>query len=87
MKAERVNPRASAASSIACSNPESSERFALAGLPLSTYWATLSYSLARGYPLGSLLPWGVGRALVGQDLLWLFQPYLAFMAAMLALSR
>lgn len=57
----------------------------LAGLPFGTYEATLSYSLAEGYPLGSLLPWGVGRELVGQDLAWLFQPYLAFLAAMLAL--
>jgi hypothetical protein len=55
-----------------------------AGLPPSTYEATLSTSLAYGYPLGSLLPLGVGRELVAQDAAWLWQPYLAFMAALLA---
>ncbi|HUK97475.1 MAG TPA: hypothetical protein VLV46_07445 [Gaiellaceae bacterium] len=50
----------------------------------STYEATLSTSLAYGYPLGSLLPLGVGRELVAQDAAWLWQPYLAFMAALLA---
>ncbi len=55
-----------------------------AGLPPSTYEATLSTSLAYGYPLGSLLPLGVGRELVSQDAAWLWQPYLAFMAALLA---
>ncbi|HEY7396865.1 MAG TPA: hypothetical protein VH538_01070, partial [Gaiellaceae bacterium] len=55
-----------------------------AGLPPSTYQATLSTSLAWGYPLGSVLPLGVGRALVAQDAAWLWQPYLTFMAALLA---
>jgi hypothetical protein len=55
-----------------------------AGLPPSTYEATLSTSLAYGYPLGSLLPLGVGRELVSQDAAWVWQPYLAFMAALLA---
>src|SRR5215217_645780 len=30
----------------------------ITGVPPSTYSATLTYSLAEGYPLGSLLPWG-----------------------------
>ncbi len=55
-----------------------------AGLPPSTYEATLSTSLAYGYPLGSLLPLGVGRVLVAQDAAWLWQPYLTFLAALLA---
>ena len=55
-----------------------------AGLPPSTYEATLSTSLAYGYPLGSLLPLGVGRELVSQDAAWLWQPYLACLAALLA---
>jgi hypothetical protein len=55
------------------------------GLAPSTYEATLDSYLATGYPVGSFLPLGVGRALVGQDLAWLFQPYLAFLSAMLAL--
>ena len=58
--------------------------YSTAGLPPSTYEATLSTSLAYGYPLGSLLPLGVGRALVSQDAAWLWQPYLTVMAALLA---
>jgi hypothetical protein len=57
----------------------------LAGLAPSSYEATLSVNLGSGYPLGSLLPFGVGRALVGVDGAWVYQPYLAFLAAMLAL--
>jgi hypothetical protein len=58
----------------------------VAGLPPSTYEATLSTSLVYGYPLGSLLPLGIGRALVGEDAAWLWQPYLTFLAALLALG-
>lgn len=55
------------------------------GLAPSSYEATLSINLANGYPVGALLPLGVGQALVGVDAAWLYQPYLAFAAAMLAL--
>jgi hypothetical protein len=55
-------------------------------MPPSTYEATLDTSLAYGYPMGSLLPLGVGHVLVGTDLAWLFQPYLTFAAALLALA-
>jgi hypothetical protein len=58
----------------------------LAGLAPSTYEATLSVNLAHGYPLGSLLPLGIGSKLVGTDVAWLYQPWLSFCAAMLALS-
>src|SRR5439155_6122895 len=34
----------------------------------------------------TFMPLGVGRALIGGDALWLYQPCLAFLAAMLALS-
>jgi hypothetical protein len=54
------------------------------GLPPSTYQATLATSLGYGYPLGSLVPLGIGRELVRQDLAWLWQPYLTFLAALLA---
>ena len=54
------------------------------GLSPSTYQATLATSLGYGYPLGSLVPLGIGRELVRQDLAWLWQPYLAFLAALLA---
>lgn len=58
----------------------------LSGLAPSSYEATLAVNLVNGYPVGSLLPLGVGRALVGQDVAWVFQPYLAFVAALLALG-
>ena len=58
----------------------------LSGLAPSTYEATVKISLSGGYPVGSLLPLGVARPLVGQDLAWVFQPYLAFVAAMLSLA-
>jgi hypothetical protein len=57
----------------------------LDGLAPSSYEATLAVNLAQGYPTGALLPLGVGARLVGSDPAWVFQPYLAFLAAMLAL--
>jgi hypothetical protein len=58
----------------------------LDGLEGSEYKGLLSFLLPEGYPLGSLVPLGVGQKIVGQDVAWLFQPYMAFLAAMLALS-
>ena len=58
----------------------------LAGLAPSTYEATLATTLAIGYPTGVLMPLGIGHQLVGYDLAWIFQPYVAFLAAMLALT-
>ena len=58
----------------------------LAGLAPSTYEATLATTLAIGYPTGSLMPLGLGHQLLRYDTAWLFQPYLAFLAAMLALA-
>jgi hypothetical protein len=57
----------------------------LDGLAPSSYEAALAFNL-NFYPLGSLLPLGIGAKVVGQDPAWVFQPYLAFMAAMLGLS-
>src|SRR5262249_3983858 len=57
----------------------------LAGLAPSSYEATLAVNLGHGYPVGALLPFGVGRAIVGVDGAWAYQPYLAFLAAMLSL--
>ena len=59
----------------------------LAGLAPSTYSALLRVDLGTGYPIGSMLPLGVGHELTGQDAAWLFQPYIAFVAAMVSLSR
>jgi len=58
----------------------------LAGLAPSSYEATLAVNLAHGYPLGSLLPLGIGHGLVRTDAAWLYQPWLSFCAATLALS-
>ncbi len=58
----------------------------LAHLAPSTYQATLGAYLGGGEPVGALLPWGLGHQLAGQDLAWTFQPYLALLGAMLALS-
>jgi hypothetical protein len=58
----------------------------LSGLPPSTYEATLAFNLGSGYPVGVFLPLGVGRALVGQDVAWVIQPYMAYMGALLALG-
>ena len=57
----------------------------LEGLAPSSYEATLAFNLPF-YPLGSLLPLGIGASLVGQDTAWVFQPYVAFLAALLGLS-
>jgi hypothetical protein len=55
------------------------------GLAPSTYEATIAVNLPAGYPVGAFLPIGPARELVGYDLAWLVQPYMAVMAAMLAL--
>jgi hypothetical protein len=57
----------------------------LAGLAPSTYYATLEFNLAGGYPIGAFVPFGAGQKLVGGDLAWVFQPYESFLAAMLSL--
>lgn len=57
----------------------------LAGLEPSSYRATLEFNLAGGYPVGTFVPFGAAQKLVGGDLAWVFQPYVAFLAAMLAL--
>ncbi len=58
----------------------------LDGLAPSTYEATLALNLGEGYPGGVFMPLGVGAALLGEDVAWLVQPYMAFTAALLALG-
>src|SRR5207249_12185863 len=58
----------------------------LAGLAPSTYEATLATRLAYGYPVGSFGPLGAAQKLLRTDVAWLWQPYLAFLAAVLALT-
>jgi hypothetical protein len=57
----------------------------LEGIEVSTYQATLDANLSSGYPIGVFIPFGAAQKLTGGDLAWVFQPYLAFLAAMLAL--
>jgi hypothetical protein len=57
----------------------------LSGLGPSSYYATLEFNLASGYPVGVFLPFGTAQKLVGGDLAWVFQPYVSFLAAMLSL--
>src|SRR4029079_173963 len=56
----------------------------LDGLAPSSYEATLDVNFSTGYPLGAFPPLGVGAKLVGQDVAWVFQPYLALLAALMA---
>ncbi len=58
----------------------------LSGLAPSTYEATLAFNLGSGYPVGVFLPLGIGRDLVGQDVAWVIQPYMASCAAGVALA-
>jgi len=59
----------------------------LSGLPQSSYSLLLTGLLSHsGYPVGSVMLLGVGRVLLRTDGAWLYQPYLALCAALLALS-
>jgi len=57
----------------------------LSGLEPSSYASTLQVNLPSGYPVGAFLPLGVGAQLTGRDVAWLVQPYMATVAALLAL--
>ncbi len=57
----------------------------LSGLEPSSYQTTLQVNLPNGYPVGAFLPLGLGSRLTGSDVAWLVQPYMATMAALLAL--
>ena len=57
----------------------------LDGLAPSSYEATLDLNLVKGYPTAIFVPWGIGAAISGQDLAWVFEPYEALLAALLAL--
>lgn len=56
-----------------------------AGIPPSSYEATVQINLSAGYPLGAFIPLGIGHELTGSDSAWLFQPYLSLMAAFMSL--
>jgi hypothetical protein len=57
----------------------------LSNLAPSTYEATLHFNLGSGYPIGAFTPLAAGSTILSRDPAWLFQPYLATMAALLAL--
>ena len=59
---------------------------AVASQPPGTYGSMLGAYLAGGEPVGGMLPWGIAHQVVGQDLAWEFQPYMAFLGAMIALA-
>jgi hypothetical protein len=56
------------------------------GLAPSTHEATIAFTLGKGYPVGAFLPLAIGSRLVGQDPAWLIAPYMATLAALLALA-
>jgi hypothetical protein len=58
----------------------------LSGLAPSSYRAALAVNIPYGYPLGAFLPLGIGARFLGVDLAWLFQPCIAFFAALLSLA-
>jgi hypothetical protein len=57
----------------------------LSGLAPSTYEATLHFNLGSGYPIGAFTPLAIGSTILGRDPAWVFQPYMATMALLLAL--
>jgi hypothetical protein len=56
------------------------------GLAPSSYEATLAINFGNDYPIGPFMALGLGATLVDQDPAWVFQPYLAFLASLLALT-
>ena len=56
----------------------------VSGLAPSTWEAMLTFWLGDGYPVGSFVPLGVTK-LLDVDPAWTWQPYLSFLAALLAL--
>jgi hypothetical protein len=57
----------------------------VAGLPSSTYTLVMSGDVGAAYPLGAFMGLGVTHALAGQDVAWVFAPYLAWCGASLGL--
>jgi len=55
------------------------------GVPSSFHAAVAGY-IATAYPVGAHTALGAVRPLVGQDVAWIYQPYLALLAAFTALS-
>ncbi|KKK55014.1 hypothetical protein LCGC14_3078850, partial [marine sediment metagenome] len=58
----------------------------LAGLAPSSYETALDVYFSSAYPLGSHTSLGAVQPLVGGDVAWVFQPFLAFIAALVCLT-
>jgi hypothetical protein len=58
----------------------------LDGLAPSAYQAAVRDYFSSGYPLGSHTALGAARGLVGVDVAWVYQPFIAYVLAMLGLS-
>ncbi len=56
------------------------------GLAPSSYEATLAINLNGGYPWAGFTPLGAVHQLIGQDVAWVIQPFMASLAPMLALT-
>lgn len=56
------------------------------GLAPSSYEATLAVNLNGGYPWAGFTPLAAAHELVGHDVAWVIQPFMASLAAMLALT-
>ncbi|MDX6589957.1 MAG: hypothetical protein QOI84_1231 [Solirubrobacterales bacterium] len=59
---------------------------AVRGLAPSSYEATLDLNLNGGYPWAGFTPLAAVHQLLGQDVAWIIQPFMASVAAMLALT-
>ena len=58
----------------------------LGGLAPSTFERTLNLNIEAGYPLLGFVPFGVGARATGLELAWVFQPFMALLAAFMALA-
>jgi hypothetical protein len=58
----------------------------LSGLPPSSLHAALASYMGTAYPTGAHTALGAVRPLVGQDVAWIYQPYLALLGTFTALS-
>jgi hypothetical protein len=58
----------------------------LDGLAPSSYEAMLDFYIGSDYPVGAFIPFALGSELLGQDVAWLYQPWVAFVAAQLTLT-
>lgn len=58
----------------------------LGSLPLSSYSETVRVYMSSSYPTGADVAVGAVRPLVGQDIAWIFQPYLAVIVALGAVT-